>query len=124
MTEIKIKESGKIEEITVIDPKTGLDWSGDLIGNNFDGTEWTEDGVVIMDQEDFDWWSNYCNEYETADNLIYEFFTDLTDNFEIREPEDAYQKENKMKELYYNYIYGYEFNDLPDAMVKFVEDNQ
>ena len=125
MTEIQIKENGKVEEITVIDPKTGLDWAADLIGNTDPViVGFNSDDNMIMGQEEFDWWSDYCEKYEQADNLVHDFFNDLEENcwnnFETGHPEDAYQKSIELSEEYHNYICGIEFNDLPSAMVNFV----
>ena len=129
MKEIKIKETGQIEEITVIDAKTGLDWSGDLIGNADPEIEgYDDEDIMIMTQDNFDWWFNYCNEYEKADNAVHEFFQDLTndcqDNFDTGEPEDAYQRETEMQEKFHDYINGIEFNDIPEYMTRFIEENK
>jgi len=128
MTIIEIKETGKKEKITVIDPKTGVDWSGDLIGNacsDMDG--YNDDGETIMTQDNFNWWENYCSEYQKADELVNEFFQDIkTDCWKQHDtgaPEDAYLKETEMQELYNDTIGGVEFNDVPAAMKQFVKEN-
>ena len=58
---IIIKETQAIETLSIIDPKTGVDYILDLIGNAgalIDGQfEWNEDrDAYICDQETFDWW--------------------------------------------------------------------
>ncbi|RLF35599.1 MAG: hypothetical protein DRN03_04980 [Thermoplasmata archaeon] len=53
---IEIKESGEEKQITVIDTKTGNDWSMDLIGNADPENEgYNDDGIMIMTQETFNW---------------------------------------------------------------------
>jgi len=128
MTQIEIKETGRTEEIIVIDPKTGIDWSADLIGNTDPEIEgYNDDGGMIMTQENFNWWENYCNEYEKADNLVNDFFNDLKEDcwnkFETGNPEDAYQKSDNLEAKYHDYICGIEFNDIPQAMLRFIKEN-
>ena len=109
MTEIIIKETNKIKRIEVIDPKTGLDWSGNLIGNAAPEIEgYDDEGRMIMTEETFDWWETYCIAYENADKALYEYMQD---------------RENDDLEKFADYISGIEFNDLPGAMRSFIEEN-
>lgn len=63
-----INETGKIEDLTIIDTKTGTDWSNDLIGNSgaigayihYDDAA----DAYRINQEDFNWWSEYISMYE------------------------------------------------------------
>lgn len=73
---IKINETGKIKHLNIYDPKTGIDWTNDLIGNagalqngqfeyNYD------DDVYFASQDTFDWWSEYIlNENKTESDII------------------------------------------------------
>ena len=73
--EIRIKETGEIEELTIIDPKTGIDWSEDLVG---DDDNITFDGDHIMcDQETYDWWTDLIERYQAADNRLHEIRTGM-----------------------------------------------
>lgn len=100
-------------EITLIDPVTGIDWSGDFMGN---AISVCEDFTYNEDMEKYeanelicDWWLNYCTEYQEADDLVYEWKKDADD---------------EIVSYYENYIGGVEFEDLPSCMKKFVEENQ
>jgi hypothetical protein len=66
---VQIKETGKFEELTTIDPKTGIDYSGDLIGNHGgfmdDQFELSENkDFHICDQETYEWWNKVLNDIE------------------------------------------------------------
>lgn len=107
MTTIKNTETNEIVEIRVIDPKSGNDWSSDLVGNACD------DYLIFSDDDDYDyeadaettaWWVDYCNRYETADHKLYDA---------LRETESC----ETDHEYEYSRIGGTEFNDLPEAMV-------
>lgn len=81
--EIIIKETGLIEELLIIDRKTGCDWIGDLIGShdafgedvdgefvkelNEDG-RWT--GRCITGQENFNWWVDVVTQIEDVHERI------------------------------------------------------
>lgn len=69
-----INETGKREELYIIDRKSGVDWSGDLIGNSGaigDYIKYDEDAEAYrIGQEDYDWWVAYIAMYERyADEL-------------------------------------------------------
>lgn len=63
--DVIINETGKREELTLIDAKTGQDMSGDIIGNSgavgdyiaYDDAE----GCYRMSQEDYQWWADYLS---------------------------------------------------------------
>ena len=104
---IEIKETGKEERITCIDPKQGTDWSSDLIGNADPKNEgYNDDGIMIMTQVNFDWWFNYCSEYESADYAVNELLIE--------------KDSHELTDYYHNLICGMEFNDIPEAMHNFV----
>ena len=107
MTKIKNIQTGEITEITIIDPKTRLDWSGDFIGNTVHGMEsGGEDADWQSDEETIDWWVQYAIEYEKADFRLYEAMQNESD-------EDWY-------DLYNEYL-SVEVNDLADAMNKMAD---
>ena len=76
--EIRIKETGEIEELTIIDPANGLCWAIDLTGDDdnitFDGDYHT------CDQETFDWWVDLIERYQAADNRLHEIRTYLSND--------------------------------------------
>ena len=60
---IIINETGKREELTLIDTKTGQDMAGDIIGNSGAVGDYItiKDGVYCMSAENYQWWSNYLD---------------------------------------------------------------
>ena len=71
----KIKETNKIKELSITDPKTGCSWTADMIGNHggLDNLEYSEDNdQYTITQEDFDWWESVISEYQEADDRRYE----------------------------------------------------
>jgi len=76
-----IKETRELEELSIIDPRTGINWVSDLMGNHgvfLDLPE--EEGVYIIPEEDFDWWRNLLAKYEEADNRYYDLYTSLPED--------------------------------------------
>ena len=66
-----IKESGSIETLSIIDPKTGCDYIFDFVGNT--GAlerefEKTDKADFVVNQADYDWWAKVV-----ADNQALEF---------------------------------------------------
>ena len=69
-----INETGKPEELTIIDSKTGMDWSSDLIGNSGAVGQYIQydDGAEAyrINQDDFTWWSEYIAMYERCQEQL------------------------------------------------------
>ena len=77
---IKIKETSEMEELSLIDPKSGTDWTGDLLGNHDAEMEYDDDtGTYTMTQENYDWWSDLINRYQAADDTCHELLSELDD---------------------------------------------
>ena len=109
-TKIENSKTGEIVEISVIDPKTGIDWSADLIGNANDVmlTPCDDDCDYIGDPETVEWWVDYCARYEAADHELYEA---------LRIHEDTHDDGYYTARGYVNdHINGVEFGDLPTEM--------
>ncbi|MCK5612886.1 hypothetical protein KAR91_64025 [Candidatus Pacearchaeota archaeon] len=67
--EIKIKETGEIESLGIVDPKTGVNWINDLMGNHNalpDNDDVT--GYYSMSQTDFDWWDDLVSRLSAAED--------------------------------------------------------
>jgi hypothetical protein len=79
-----IKTPTRMVEITLIDPKTGLDWSGDYIGNTV-GDGDGDDDVLHLDRDATDaagrtiyagsddcaeWWIDQCARQQDADDAL------------------------------------------------------
>jgi hypothetical protein len=81
---IKIRETGKREVLKVVDSKTGVEWTGDLIGNaggfNDGQFTWSEDDdAYLASQDAFDWWDKYIADQEKTESEI----EDLADELDI-----------------------------------------
>ena len=57
---IIITETGKREELTLIDRKTGQDMAADIIGNSGTDLDFV-DNAYRMSQDDYLWWSDYLD---------------------------------------------------------------
>jgi hypothetical protein len=89
--EIKIKETGELETLEIIDPKYGVNWINDLMGNHGELPEYDdEEGIYLIDQESYDWWKDLTSRYQAADDRYYELKKEVDDTeaFE-REMQDA-----------------------------------
>lgn len=69
--EVRIKETDEVVSLQCIDPRTGVDWMPDMIGNAGalnDQFVWNDDDEVFeASQADVDWWQNYINDLEKTD---------------------------------------------------------
>ena len=87
-----INETGNLEKLTIIDAKTGMDWSSDLIGNSGAVGDYIHyddaAGAYSIGQEDFDWWAEYISMYERyqekLDALKEKYGADAVDNIITR----------------------------------------
>jgi hypothetical protein len=71
--DIRIKETGELKSLSIIDPQTGCNWEIDLMGNHDADMIYDDDeGVYIMDHETFDWWDDLLARYQTADYKLNE----------------------------------------------------
>lgn len=62
--------TGKVEELTIIDVKTGCEWTNDLLGNNGALNYNEELEMAQMAQEDIDWWKSLIEKMEANDEKI------------------------------------------------------
>ena len=77
--EITIIETGEQEELSIIDPISGCDWTNDLLGNHNELPEYNDDdGRYHMLQAAYDWWDELIEEYQAADNRSHEILNGLT----------------------------------------------
>ena len=73
--QIIIDDTSEIETLSIIDPKTGVDYIADFIGNTgalSDGQFcWDQDrNVYICDQDTFNWWSTVVTANQALDYRI------------------------------------------------------
>lgn len=74
---IIIKETSAVETLSIIDPKSGVDYILDFIGNTGalidDRFEWDEErDAHVCDQETFDWWDTVVTANQSLDDRIRE----------------------------------------------------
>ncbi|OKP97837.1 hypothetical protein A3849_13760 [Paenibacillus sp. P46E] len=74
---VQITETNEIKELTLIDPKTGVDYVQDFIGNYdalADGQfTWNEGaGAFLAEQDTFSWWSQVIEDQKALDERIAE----------------------------------------------------
>lgn len=72
--EVRIKETGKVEFLGLVDHKTGQNYVADFIGNaggfvNGDFYK-NEDGELETTQENFDWWQEVIADNEALEAHI------------------------------------------------------
>ena len=78
--QVKIVETGAIEELCAIDGATGCEWTADLIGNNdaFNASQFyreqDEDGEDVLEywaasQAEYNWWAAVVADLNKADAL-------------------------------------------------------
>jgi hypothetical protein len=72
---VKIKETGKIGTLSIIDRESGVNWVQDLIGNTgalHDGRfTWSEeDNAYLVDQAEYDWWAKYIADQERTEQEV------------------------------------------------------
>lgn len=77
MMQVKIRETGKIATLSMIDPRTSTDCVVDFIGNYgalTDGqfTYNDEQGIYLCDQETFDWWQKVAADHQAMEERIKE----------------------------------------------------
>lgn len=111
--DVKINETGKIESLSIIDRKSGVNWVADLIGNagafNDDQFGWGEENQIrTCDQETYDWWANYIAATERADD----FRAELEEEYGYDAVRDALEE----------VLYGAEFNDVPAYTMQALEE--
>ena len=75
--DIKIIETGETEELTLVDPKSGVNWINDLMGNHGVLPSCNDEGVYLMSQDDYDWWADLTTQYQNADNRYHDLLTGL-----------------------------------------------
>lgn len=123
MTKVIIKETKETAELEIIDPKTGLDWSNDLL-SNYDAGTWLGSGEVSMSRADYDWWYKLMDRYEKADTEAYEFFEGLELN--IIDCESAGSKYSEMKDYFeeQKMVRGGDLEDEPQAILDALRDTK
>lgn len=74
--DIKIRQTGLNETLSIIDPRTGMDYISDFVGNTgaFNDGQFeydAEQSSYLCDQYTFDWWHKVVNDNQELDERIY-----------------------------------------------------
>lgn len=72
---VRIKETGSLETLSIIDPASGCDYVADYIGNTgalSDGqfARSGDDDVFECDQDTYDWWSAVLDRQAAVDERV------------------------------------------------------
>ncbi len=89
--EILIKETREIRALTLIDPKSGCEWTADFMNAGLLETD-KETDLTCMSQEDFDWWADLIPKMQEADNALEDFFKNAEDRFGAEREFHEYRK--------------------------------
>lgn len=82
---ITIIETGENATLSITDPKSGCDWTNDLLGNHDALPDYDDDtDSHHMTQDDYNWWSDLIERYQAADDRYHELLHDLNnEDYEI-----------------------------------------
>ena len=79
--QIIIIETREEKELNIYDPKSGVNWTGDLIGSVGNSPEYNEEADrYLMSQDTFLWWDDLINRYQVADDKYNEILDSLNGN--------------------------------------------
>jgi hypothetical protein len=78
---IIIKETSEVKALSIIDPKSGVDYISDFIGNTgalIDGQfEWDEDrDAYVCNQDTYEWWNTVVTANQSLENRIHDLVQD------------------------------------------------
>lgn len=76
---IRIIETNKVEELEIVD-NNGISWTEDLLGNHDATTYNTETEEYEMTQDDFEWWVEYIDNYNSDKEKIEQLALELDIN--------------------------------------------
>jgi hypothetical protein len=102
--QVRINETSKIEELVIIDRKSGVNWVSDMIGNDGQFGYDSDAEIRTCDQETYDWWSAYISATEEADDRL-------------AEVSEIYGSD-LVQEYIWAALEGVEFNDIPAAQMQ------
>lgn len=105
---VRIKETGETKELKIVDHKTGIEWTNDLIGNATGFSEFdhdVENDIYMCDKETCNWWGDYIEKLDHAELL----------KFEMHLTQDELEQ-------VYSALAGIEFDDIPGAMINVLDE--
>ena len=104
---MEILVNGEVKELSIIDAKSGMDWTSDMLGNHDACGYDDEQEMHTMDVDDFEWWAELLPKYEQADQAVEEYRHTLDDDGEFLER--------------LNHATGCDLEDMPAAMMGAIE---
>lgn len=75
---IRITETNEIRNLTITDPKTGIEWTADLLGNH-KALARDDEGIAVLTAADYEWWHDLVAAYQAAEERYAETLGDITD---------------------------------------------
>lgn len=85
MITVKLTDTGQTDTLSIIDPKTGIDWITDLLGNHGVYRN-RDDGAVHMTSADCEWWQRYIDGQDRINEQLAELSADEVARFEQEFP--------------------------------------
>lgn len=68
--DVLIRETGVLENLTLLDANTGLDYLDDLVVDDPNMIRDFEAGIYLCDQETYNWWANVVDQHQTLNCRI------------------------------------------------------
>lgn len=97
---IQIIETGARETLSIIDPKSGMDWIQDIMGNHDALPDYNDEiDAYEMTQEDYDWWLDLTTRYERQDHRMYELRQDAESADDFLAAWESYNAANDLEDL-------------------------
>lgn len=104
--DITIIETGEQKTLSIIDPKSGCDWTQDLMGNHGALPEYDDDtDSYQMSIDDFEWWDDLIERYQAADDRYHAIASDLD-----------WEERAEFEEMVSSHTGGVDLETHPDAL--------
>lgn len=88
---VTIIETGETATLKIIDPKSGTDWTNDLLGNHGALPDYNDEtDSYHMPHDDYNWWSDLIDRYQTADDRYHELLRSLPESAYVELQEAAF----------------------------------
>ena len=96
--------NGKEKKLVITDPKTGCDWTEDCMEGSGDLSWNNDEDRFEMDQDTYDWWSDYLDRRQVIEEKIYELDDDIKEKVqnEINETYTGFSDYLGVAEAAYN----------------------
>ena len=97
---IQIIETSARETLSILDPKSGMDFIQDLMGNHDALPDYNDDlDAYEMTQADFDWWLDLTARYEKQDHRMHKIRKDADDRDAFDSAWESYNASNDLDDL-------------------------